>query len=145
MIKKRSLRYAGIVLLLLCSATMRTTAQVTPAKVADEGKIYTKVEVEAHFDGGDKAWIQYLQENLRASVPVKKGAPAGTYTVVVKFVVNTDGRVDSVMAETDHGYGMEKEVIRIIKKAPKWIPAQADGIPVRAYRRQPVTFLLEKA
>jgi len=75
MIKKRSLRYAGIVLLLLYSATMRTTAQVTPAKVADEGKIYTKVEVEAHFDGGDKAWIQYLQENLRASVPVKKVHP----------------------------------------------------------------------
>lgn len=110
-----------------------------------DGRIFTKVEVEAHFEGGDKAWVQYLQDNLNASVPVKKRAPAGSYTVVVKFIVNTDGRVDSVRAETDHGYGMEKEVIRIIRKAPRWIPAQADGRPVRAYRRQPVTFQIERA
>ncbi len=43
-------------------------------------------------------------------------------------------------AETSFGYGMEEEVIRIIKKGPKWTPASVNGKHVNAYRRQPVTF-----
>ena len=39
---------------------------------------------------------------------------------------------------------MEEEVMRIIKKGPKWIPAMQNGRPVNAYRRQPVTFMVEE-
>jgi len=39
---------------------------------------------------------------------------------------------------------MEKEVMRIIKKGPKWQPAMQDGKPLNAYRRQPVTFMVSE-
>ena len=106
------------------------------------GKVYEKVEIEAAFPGGVDAWRLYLQQNLKANVPVKKGAPAGEYKVIVKFIVSTDGKITDVEAETDYGYGMEKEVIRIIKKGPKWLPAMQNGKNVNAYRRQPITFLV---
>ena len=106
------------------------------------GKVYEKVEIEAAFPGGVDAWHLYLQQNLKANVPVKKGAPAGTYQVIVRFIVSTDGQITDVEAETDYGYGMEKEVIRIIKKGPKWLPAMQNGKSVNAYRRQPITFLV---
>ncbi len=107
-----------------------------------DGKVFEKVEVEAAFPGGVDAWRLYLQQNLKANVPVKKGAPAGAYKVIVKFIVSTDGQITDVEAETDYGFGMEKEVIRIIKKGPKWLPAMQNGKSVNAYRRQPITFLV---
>jgi hypothetical protein len=35
---------------------------------------------------------------------------------------------------------MEEEVIRIINKGPKWIPASQNNVPVKAFRRQTITF-----
>lgn len=123
--------------LLLCLAfllKLPALAQSAPDKV------FTKVDTEASFPGGDEAWKEYLQKNLRGNVPVKKKAPPGVYKVVVKFIVDTEGNLTDIEAETDHGYGMEEEVIRIIKKGPRWSPAIINGKPVNAYRRQPVTF-----
>ena len=110
----------------------------------DEDKVFNKVEVEAEFSSGNQGWREYLMKNLKANVPIKKKAPAGTYTVVIRFIVNTDGRIRSIEPETSFGYGMEEEVMRIIKKGPNWIPAMQNGRPVNAYRRQPVTFIVEE-
>ena len=38
---------------------------------------------------------------------------------------------------------MEVEAIRVIMNGPKWVPATQYGYKVNAYRRQPVTFLVE--
>jgi len=37
---------------------------------------------------------------------------------------------------------MEKEAIRIIKKGPKWVPANQGGVNVSSYRKQPLTFVV---
>ena len=110
----------------------------------DENKIFTKVEVEAQFQGGEAAWRRYLQNNLNANTPVDNGAPEGTYQVVVRFIVGKDGTISDVAAETNHGYGMEQEAVKIIKKGPKWTPAIQNGRNVNAYRRQPITFVVQE-
>lgn len=104
--------------------------------------IFDVVEVEASFPGGESAWRRFLEQNLNAAVPANNRAPAGTYTVVIQFVVDRDGKVSDIKALTHHGYGMEGEVIRLLRKAPRWSPAVADGQKVRAYRKQPVTFMV---
>ncbi|MEI2739629.1 MAG: energy transducer TonB [Chitinophagaceae bacterium] len=111
-----------------------------PERDPIEEKIFERVEIEASFPGGDEAWRKYLEQNLNAAVPAEYGAPAGTYTVIVQFVVDKDGKITDIKALTNHGYGMESEVIRFLKKAPKWNPAIQDGRKVKAYRKQPVTF-----
>ena len=115
--------------------------QITEApKSDDEDKIFTKVENEAVFPGGQAAWIRFLQKNLNASVPNDNNAPTGTYKVIVKFIVSKDGSISDVQAESKNGYGMEEEAVKVIKKGPKWTPALQNGRNVNAYRRQPITF-----
>lgn len=102
--------------------------------------IFRKVEIEAAFTGGDYAWRNFIVRNLNAGVPVNKGAPDGTYTVIVQFIVDRDGSISDVKPLTNHGYGMEEEVVRVVSKGPKWVPATQGGRYVKAYRKQPVTF-----
>jgi gliding motility-associated GldM-like protein/TonB-like protein len=102
-----------------------------------------KVEREASYPGGEIAWKKFLQQNLNAGVAVANGAPAGLYSVSVQFIVDKDGNVTDIKPLTNWGYGMEAEVVRIIKKAEGWSPASIDGKPVKAYRKQPVTFMVE--
>lgn len=121
----------------------RGTQVVEVPKVEeDENKVFNKVEVEAAFPGGNSAWTRYLERNLNANTPVDNSAPPGTYQVIVRFIVSKDGSISDVQAETKHGYGMEEEAIRAIKKGPKWTPALQNGRNVNAYRRQPITFVV---
>jgi protein TonB len=116
--------------------------QVVEAPKEDENKIFEKVEVEAEFPGGLPAWRRYLERNLNAQVPSDNGAPTGSYTVVVKFIVDKGGNISDVKALTSHGYGMEEEAVRAIKRGPKWTPAIQNGRNVNAYRQQPITFVV---
>ncbi|RYY44095.1 MAG: hypothetical protein EOO06_18710 [Chitinophagaceae bacterium] len=119
------------------------TQVVEAPVVEDESKIFTKVEIEAEFPGGASAWTKFVRNNINADVPVDNEAPEGTYSVIVRFIVSKDGSISDVVAETKHGYGMEAEAIRAIKKGPKWTPAQQNGRYVNAYRRQPITFVVQ--
>ena len=119
------------------------TQIVEVKKEDDENKIFNKVEVEAAFPGGEAAWRNYLQKNLNGSVPTDNGAGEGTYTVIVKFVVSKDGSLSDISCESDPGFGMCQEAIRVIRKTKNWTPAIQNGRNVNAYRRQPITFLIE--
>ena len=98
------------------------------------------VEVDAKFNGN---WEKFLRVNLYANIPVENGAPAGRYTVIIQFVVDVEGNVSDIQPLTAHGYGMEAEAVRVLKKALKWEPAFQNGQHVKAYRKQPITFVVE--
>ncbi len=95
------------------------------------------VEIDAKFNGN---WKSFLERNLNAEVPVENAAPSGRYSVVVKFVVDLEGNVSDIQTLTNHGYGMEAEAVRVLKKAAKWEPAIQNGIKVKAYRTQVIVF-----
>jgi protein TonB len=61
---------------------------------------------------------------------------------MVQFIVDKQGNISDVKALTNHGYGMEEEAIRAIKRGPKWTPAIQNGRNVNAYRKQPITFVV---
>lgn len=127
------------------SAPLFAQSTSTPAKDSleeDDFEIFDRVEIEASYPGGETAWRRFLEQNLNAAVPANKKAPVGVYTVVVQFVVDKEGKVSAIKPLTTYGYGMEEEVVRILRKAPRWNPAIQDGRQVRAYRKQPVTFMV---
>ena len=103
-------------------------------------KVFIYVEKEAEFPGGTEAWQRFLQRNLKPTIPVDKGAPSGSYTVTVQFIVGFQGNISNVRALTKHGYGMEEEAIRLIKTGPKWVPAIQNGHNVNSIKNQNVTF-----
>lgn len=119
-----------------------TTTDTT--KTDPQTILFTKVEIAPEFPGGEKAWRSYLQENLNASTPIDNGAPEGAYTTEIEFIVDLQGNVSNIKAISKHGFGMEEEVIRIIKNGPKWIPANQNGHQVKAVKNQNVTFVVTK-
>ena len=108
-----------------------------------DGNVFEKVDVEATFSGGEAAWRRFLEQNLNPNVPVENGAPVGIYTVIVQFVVDKTGAVSDIKTLTNFGYGMEQEVMRIMKKSPMWTPARQNNSTVKAYRKQPIVFVIE--
>lgn len=130
---------------LLFSSPFLATAQNTrsPDTVSNP-KVFDKVEVEASFPGGANAWRDFLEKKLNPNIPVNNDAPIGKYVVIVQFIVNKEGHISDIEALTSHGYGMEQEVIKVIKAGPKWEPALQNGKPLNAYRKQPVTFVVEQ-
>ena len=107
-------------------------------------KIFETVDIAPSFPGGDMAWRKFLEKNLHADVATENGAPAGTYTVWVQFIVDKEGNLSDVKPLTNWGYGMEKEVLRLMAMSPKWTPASQNGKTVKAYRKQQATFMIEE-
>lgn len=104
--------------------------------------IFEKTEVEPAFPGGEREWRRYLERNLDATIPSKNGCASGTYPVMVRFIVSKEGKISDVTALTNHGYGMEEHIIKLIINGPGWVPAIQNGRNVTAYRTQPVTFIV---
>jgi periplasmic protein TonB len=110
---------------------------IPPRTESQSDEPFRTVEIDAKFIGN---WKNFLERNLNGDVPRDNGAPAGRYSVVVEFVVDKEGKVSDIQTLTHHGYGLEEEALRVMRKAPKWDPAIQNGIPVKAYRRQVITF-----
>ena len=107
-----------------------------------ENIAFTKVEVSPMFTGGDEAWKKYLMKNLNASIPVDEGWKPGKYTIILKFIVHTDGTVSDITTENYKGSKTAKHCIEVIKKTPNWQPAIQNGKKVNAYHKQPITFVI---
>jgi N-acetylmuramoyl-L-alanine amidase len=110
----------------------------------DDKRIFNKVEQEATFPGGTDAWKLFLRENIDPNLPVDEGKQPGTYKIMVRFIVNIDGTLTDIVAETYKDSKMATACVEMMKKSPKWIPAKQNGRTVNAYKRQPVTFVVSE-
>jgi len=119
------------------------TGEVAAPKqeVEDYDKEFTSVQIEASFPGGMPAWKRFLERNLNDRVVEENGGPPGRYTVIVSFKVDKDGNISEVKAENNPGHGTADEAVRVIKKGPKWTPAQQNGRSVIYRQRQSITFV----
>ncbi len=134
-----------ILYFLILTSSIPLLSQTAPEKdsVNIENIVFEKIDVEASFPGGLQEWRKYLEKNLNPNVPIDNGAPIGIYTIIAQFIVDKNGALSDIKALTKFGYGMEQEVIRIIQKSTQWVPAKQNGRSVKAYRRQPITFVVE--
>ncbi|HEY8970772.1 MAG TPA: TonB family protein [Puia sp.] len=105
----------------------------------DADKIFTKVEIESSYPGGDGAWARFLNKSLHYPDEALNNNIEGT--VMVQFVVDQEGNVSDVQAISGPTEGgLREEAIRVIKKSGKWTPAVQNGRKVKSYKRQPVGF-----
>jgi TonB family protein len=105
-------------------------------------KIYTTVQQQAEFPGGIKAWSRFLSAMIRYPAAAKRANRGGT--VLVSFVINTNGTIQDIQLKKRIGFGCDEEAIRVIKAMPRWNPAKQDGKAVRSRFTQPITFAITK-
>jgi periplasmic protein TonB len=98
---------------------------------------FTAVERLPEFPGGVSAWSAFLGRHLQAPRELEAGERR---TVQVKFWVGEDGSVARFEVVQSAGAVFDNEVIRVLKKMPKWKPAIQNGHPVAVTFTQPVTF-----
>jgi antitoxin component YwqK of YwqJK toxin-antitoxin module len=95
--------------------------------------------------GTGKEWIRFIQLNLQRLVEdlASNGSKAGSYSVLVRFAVLEDGSLAEFKPLTKFGHGIEEQIIKILASGPKWEAAMSFGKPVKSYRTQPITFVIE--
>jgi periplasmic protein TonB len=120
---------------------LSANADTTAAHDDANDKTFTKVEVESEFPGGARAWQQFLQQNL--SYPKKAVKKNIQGEVMLQFIVGTDGTVSDIEAISGPEI-LRKEAVETMKKTPKWKPAFQNGRKVKAYKKQPIVFRLER-
>jgi protein TonB len=96
-------------------------------------------EKDASFPGGPRAWQKYLVKSLEKSKTAEKAFTGGT--VYINFVIGVQGDVQDIFVSKSVEFVIDDESVEIIKKSPKWNPAFQNGRNVKAYRRQPLTFV----
>jgi protein TonB len=99
------------------------------------------IQKEPEFPGGMAAWLNFLNRNLRTPDELQAG---DRKTVMIRFQVAEDGSVTGFEVARSAGAVFDNEVVRVLKKMPKWKPAIQNGLPVSRYFTQPVTFVAEE-
>lgn len=108
---------------------------------AAPAEIFTVVEEQPAFPGGDEARIKFLQDNIKYPEEAKELGVQGK--VFVTFVVEVDGSITDVKVLRGIGAGCDEEAIRVVKSMPKWVPGKQRGVPVRVQFNLPIKFTLQ--
>jgi periplasmic protein TonB len=121
----------------------KPAAKKDTLKAADNNfdVIYTKVEIESVYPGGQQAWFRFMANTLRYPDEAVNKEIQGT--VIVQFIVDTTGNVSNIEAISGPlTGGLREEAVRVIKKSGNWIPAVQNGRKVKSYKKQPLVFSL---
>jgi len=109
--------------------------------VAKDGKeIFDVTEVQPLPPGGMEGWNSYLLTNLNYPAEAKKLGIEGT--VVVVFLINSDGSISNPEILRGIGAGCDEEAIRVVKNSPNWEPARQRDRVVNSRMRLPIRFKL---
>lgn len=116
--------------------------KIEEKKHEEAHKIFTAVEQQASFPGGQAALMNWLSKNLRYPERAQQNDIQGR--VIVKFVVNADGSIEQAQVVKGVDKDLDSEALRVVKKMPKWQAGKNNGVAVRSYFTLPVTFRLQR-
>jgi TonB family protein len=100
---------------------------------------YIQYEQMPQFPGGEKAMIKFIKSNLKYPDIARKIGASGT--VIINFVVESDGKISNIKVIRGIGSGCDEEAVRIIKLMPDWIPGKNCGKAVSVGYTVPVRFV----
>lgn len=114
-----------------------------PEEVVEEPQIFTIVEENPEFPGGEVELFKYLGKNTKYPAIAKDAGIQGI--VYVQFVVMEDGKINPEMITILRGVhpALDQEAMRVVKNMPKWKPGRQRGKPVRVYYKLPFRFTLK--
>ena len=105
-------------------------------------RITQELQYSAQYEYGEDSLLSFLRKNIQYNVPKQNEAPPNMYRVNIKFTVFADGHIGDFKPLTNNGYGMEDEVIRVLKKTTPWKPKLKNGQPIDSYKIQAVNFVV---
>ncbi len=122
---KTALINISVWILILCAVIQPSAAQ-------------TEGTSKAQFPGGDKALVQFIDNNLKYPEVAQKQKWEGK--TLVAFTVNEDGTLTNVRVLKSSFVPLDAEAMRIVKLMPKWTPAMENGMAKKEMVVLPVNF-----
>lgn len=108
---------------------------------AEANTIFTVVEQQPEFPGGEAALMAFIKKNLKYPAFAAENGIQGRVTL--SFVVEKDGSVTDIQEMRSPSEDLTKEAKRVVSAMPKWKPGKQRGKPVRVKYVLPVTFRLQ--
>lgn len=93
------------------------------------------------FPGGTQAWLNFLGRHLR---PPHDMEPGEKRSCQIQFSVDEEGSITNFQVVQSGGEAFDNEVIRVLKKMPRWLPAIQNGKATAVSFTQPVTFIAQE-
>lgn len=103
--------------------------------------VFTVVEHQPEFPGGQSAMMKYITDNLRYPDIPGDGIQG---RVICTFIVEKDGSISDVKVVKGVDPSLDKEAVRMIESMPKWKPGMHSEQAVRTRFSLPVTFRLQQ-
>ena len=120
-------------LLVLCSGAQTDTTD----------KIYTFVEHNPEYLGGDAELMKFFTKNIRYPASNNESEICGS--VKVRFIIDIDGSVISPQVTKSCGHDWDTELLRVLKLLPKFKPGYQNGKEVKVYFNLPIHFEFNKS
>ena len=139
-----------VLMLILSSATVdgysvtphtKSVTDNTAIDLPQSNKVFTAVEHEPAFPGGQQKFMEFLSHNIKYPALMKQKKAEGR--VIISFIVEEDGSLSNMKILRDPGYGSGKEAVRVLGLSPKWEPGLQNGKKVRVQYTVPINFTLK--
>jgi TonB family protein len=102
--------------------------------------VFTFVEQQPQFPGGEKAMYKYLSENIYYTEQANLNGLEGL--VVLSFIVEANGSIKNIKVLKKLGDGLDEVAVRAVYSMPPWLPGMQKGKPVRVQYTLPVRFTI---
>lgn len=104
-------------------------------------KTFEFVEQMPEFPDGQTAMMKYIMDNMNYPAIARENDIQGT--VVVQFVIGSDGEINKVHVARGIGGGCDEEAARVVRSMPKWKPGKHNGKAVQVQFTMPIKFKLD--
>ena len=108
----------------------------------DDREIFSCPEQLPQFPGGPAEMLRFIGQHLKYPEEQLKECIQGR--VVVKFYVDTLGRVCEPEIVRGKDSALDREALRVVRLFPIFLPATMNGKKVNSYMTLPITFKLPK-
>jgi periplasmic protein TonB len=112
----------------------------TTIEIPDE--IFDIVESQPEPIGGMNSFLKDIASQINYPSKARRTGIEGV--VFVQFVIDVDGKIIDVKTVKGIGGGCDEEAVRVIEKAPAWLPGKQRGMPVKVRKIIPIRFILPK-
>jgi protein TonB len=98
-------------------------------------------DLQPEYPGGLAAMYSFLAKNLKYPNAARLKGIEGK--VIVRFTIDTTGKLVDPKIVKDPGYGLGEEALRVLMLMPKWKPGELKGKKVRVWYTLPINFELD--
>jgi protein TonB len=133
-------RILNLLLAVLLLLVFQTKAKSQTAGAQDE--ILVVADEMPSYPGGPKALMDMVYKNITYPEDAKDKGIEGK--VIVRFVIDKEGKATQATISKGLCPSIDKIVLGVINRIPRFIPGKMAGKPVSVWYAMPITFKLEK-